>query len=111
MPPKRKYGSRIVRDADGNVFHSAGELARWRDLKLLEAAGEITDLKRQQPIVLQGRDGPVRYDNGRTAKLIVDFTYVRDGVLIREDFKGYEPHVSKLKRAIARAQGINVELV
>lgn len=106
-----KYRNRIVKDRDGTVFHSQRELTRWRELCLLQAAGEISDLERQVPIELKGMMGKICYDNKRAAKIVVDFRYMRGGELVLEDAKGHETQVSKLKRAIARAMGIEVELV
>ena len=111
FPRRRKYGNRIVKDAEGVPFHSKLELARWRELKLLEAAGEIRELRRQVRVELQGRDGPVKYDGGRKAALVVDFAYVdKAGSTVWLDAKGYEDRLSKLKRAVARAMGIEVVL-
>jgi hypothetical protein len=111
FPRRRKYGNRIVKDAEGQPFHSKRELARWRELKLLEAAGEIVELRRQVRVELAGRDGPIKYEGGRKAALVVDFVYVdKAGSTVWEDAKGFEPPLSKLKRAIARAMGIEVVL-
>jgi hypothetical protein len=109
---RRKYGNRVVRDRDGQTFDSAGELARWRELVLLQSAGVIRELRRQVPIELEGRDGPLRFDNGRKARVVVDFVYVdvASGATCHEDFKGWETPVSRLKRAVRRAMGIEVRL-
>lgn len=41
-----KYNNTTVR-VDGRLFDSKREAARWQELKLLERAGEITELERQ----------------------------------------------------------------
>lgn len=70
-----KYGA-IKTVVDGITFDSKKEANRWCELKLLERAGEIYDLKRQVPFVII----PVQKDeNGRViereAKYIADFAY------------------------------------
>lgn len=62
-----KYGARRV-EVDGIVFASAKEARRYSELRLLERAGEITDLQVQPefelapPVVLNGRRKPaLRY--------------------------------------------------
>lgn len=42
-----KYGNRKTQTSDGIVHDSQKEANRWCELKLLERAGKITDLKRQ----------------------------------------------------------------
>lgn len=47
-----KYQNQKIADFDGNVFDSQKEYRRWVELRLLERAGEISDLKRQVPFEL-----------------------------------------------------------
>ena len=65
---------------NGEKFDSKGEAVRWQELKYLEMAGEIVELTRQ-----------VKYElkvNGvKICSFVPDFEYVKDGVLITEDFK------------------------
>ena len=102
----RKYRNKPTGD-----FPSTGEAQRYADLALLEKAGEITKLKRQQKIILRGFNGAVllikseRYPNGRQASMVVDFTYHQNGVFTLEDFKGFPTPAYKLKRAIVEAMG------
>jgi hypothetical protein len=105
----RKYRNRKVTTAHGN-FDSVGEAHRYADLLLLVCAGDISRLDRQVKIPLTAGGEPVCFDNGRQAALVVDFSYIERGRLVYEDFKGFETHASKLKRAIARAMGIEVRL-
>lgn len=108
-PRGRKYRNRVVTTEHGR-FDSAGEARRYAELRLLERAGVISGLERQVPIELQVAGTPIKFDNGRVAKLVVDFRYVENGRVVHEDFKGRETPVSKLKRAIARAMGIEIRL-
>lgn len=76
---------------DGVTFDSKKEYKRYCELKLLERAGEITDLKRQQRYLLipqkKTRDGRVIE---RECAYIADFVYKqKNGETVVEDVKGY----------------------
>lgn len=94
MKRRSKYGNRKV-ERDGLKFDSAKEAARWRDLRLLERAGQIRNLRRQ-----------VRYDftiNGvKVGSYIADHEYdeLNNGVWepVTEDVKGFKTQVYALKR-------------
>ena len=89
-----KYGNRRIRTEDG-WFDSQRELKRWQELKLLEKAGEITDLKRQVPFELipkMGRQRPTFF--------VADFVYAKDGFKVVEDSKGYRNKLYMLKRKL-----------
>lgn len=107
-----KYGAqRAV--VDGTAFASKREARRWAELLLLQRAGEITDLRRQVKIGMEGRDGPILTQTGRKAAYVADFTYVdpRNGCLVIEDAKGFPTPEYKLKRAILAAMGITIKEV
>lgn len=98
---------------DGIRFASKREARRWSELRLLERAGQIADLERQVPIVLQGRDGPILTRTGRHMKYVADFRYVdrRNGAVVIEDAKGWATDAFALKRAILAAMGVEVRTV
>ena len=80
-----KYKNRNV-IIDGITFDSKKEAKRYRDLKLIQRAGQIQDLQLQvvfvlvESVVLDGRKKPaMRY--------IADFVYVQGGLKIVEDVK------------------------
>ena len=86
-----KYKNRKV-FMDGIKFDSAKEARRYRELKLLEDAGEITDLRRQvrYELIPAQRIGGKLVE--RKVDYVADFTYIRtkDLKLIVEDVKdGY----------------------
>ena len=87
MHGAKKYHNQKV-TVDGIEFDSRKEANRYAELKLLERAGEITDLRRQVPYVLipeQRRDGKLAE---REVKYIADFTYhTKDGTYVVEDVK------------------------
>ena len=95
-----KYGNRKVTNEDG-TFDSVKEFSRWQELKLMERAGEIYELRRQVPYVLIPAQ---RDENGklieREVKYIADFTYRErcGNRLVVEDTKGLKTREYILKR-------------
>ena len=84
-----KYGAKKV-VVNGEVFDSRKEYHRWCDLRLLEKAGKISDLKRQVKYVLipaQRQDGKLIE---REVSYIADFEYIENGQKVVEDTKGYK---------------------
>jgi hypothetical protein len=104
---------------DGYKFDSLRECERYKELKLLEAAGEITALKVQPkfPLKCGGKDVKMRsdrYPNGRRVSYFGDFSYYDEkrGEPVVEDVKGADTQVSRLKRAFVEAQyGVEVIIV
>ena len=105
----RKYRNEPV-TVRGIRFDSKREANRWLVLCQMERDGEIRDLRRQVPIMLQGRDGPMMSRTGRQMRLTVDFSYVerKTGLTIYEDAKGKPTRDYEVRRAAAAAQGIEV---
>jgi hypothetical protein len=89
-----KYGNRKIRTEDG-WFDSQRELRRWGELKLLERAGEITNLKRQVPFELIPKVG-----RQRATYFVADFVYEEKGRTVVEDSKGYRNRLYMLKRKL-----------
>lgn len=95
-----KYNARRIL-YDGQAFDSKKEYQRYCELKVLEAAGEITELRRQvkyiiipaqrEPDRTGARGGKIRGKViEREAAYIADFVYLdRDGKTVVEDVKGY----------------------
>jgi hypothetical protein len=108
-PKKQKYGAqRIV--VDGITFDSKKEAGRWAELKLLERAGEIINLRRQVVVPLEGRDGPLLARKGRQMRITVDFGYVEvaTGLMVYEDAKGLPTRDYEVRRSVAAAQGVEI---
>jgi len=65
---------------DGISFDSRKESARYADLKLMQKAGEISDLTLQPKfdIVINGQ---------KVCSYVADFSYVENGVKVVEDVK------------------------
>lgn len=95
---------------DWDKFDSKGEARRWMQLRLLDRAGEITELRRQVPFPLMTitDDGkPVEW-----GKYIADFVYRENGVRIIEDSKarsGISPEAA-IKLRIMESSGRPVRL-
>ena len=84
---------------DGIRFDSLKEARRYYELKLLQRAGVICDLKLQPVFELI----PGFTKNGRTYRKVVyraDFSYYdkANGTRIIEDVKGFKTDVYKLKK-------------
>lgn len=111
-----KYHSRKI-TRDGMTFDSLIEYRRFRELTLLEKAGEITDLKRQVEFELmpsqyeeiptgevykrgerQGQPKMKRVCVELSVKYIADFTYTQNGKQVVEDTKGFRTKDYILKR-------------
>lgn len=92
-------------------FMSKGEANRWMQLRLIQRAGDISDLQRQVwfPLVTVTADGkPVKFGD-----YVADFTYTEGGKTVIEDYKsrsGIDP-VASLKLRIMEVAGRPVRLV
>ena len=98
-PPRRsKYGARKV-VIDGVTFDSAKEARRYGELKVLEAAGEITDL------VLQPSFDLLVLGGAKVGTYRADFGYVdcHTKERVTEDCKGMRTSIYKLKKKIVEA--------
>lgn len=84
---------------DMYVFDSVLEARRYKQLALLERAGEIKNLKLQVPFLLQESFRK----NGKTYRkieYIADFVYEEKGKTIVEDTKGIKTDVFKIKQKL-----------
>ncbi len=93
-----KYRNKKV-IVDGKEFDSKKEGNRYKELRLLERAGEISNLELQPRFLLQDKFKK----NGKTYRKIeyvADFKYIENGKTIVEDVKGMQTDVFKLKHKI-----------
>jgi len=103
-----KYRNKKIQ-IDMYVFDSIAESRRYKELALLEKAGEIKNLQLQPRFLLQESFKK----NGKTYRkieYIADFMYEDDGKTVVEDVKGVETEVSKLKKKIFEYKYPNLEL-
>lgn len=127
---KGRYGNVNKIEEDGIRFDSKREYLRYKDLKLLERAGEIRNLKvhPKYPITIGGIpimvssnqhnkwDRHLTYEadfeywtNDDTGQFVSDGS--RTGTMVIEDVKmqsGHRTGIYKLKRALMRAMGYNI---
>lgn len=93
-----KYRNKKV-IVDRKEFDSKKEAIRYKELKLLERAGKISNLELQPRFLLQDSFRK----NGKTFRrieYIADFKYIENGKTIVEDVKGIQTDVFKLKHKI-----------
>lgn len=87
-------------EVNGIMFDSRKEAGRYVELKMLEKAGYITDLRLQQKFVLI----PAQKKNGKTVErecsYIADFVYKENGKTVVEDTKGFRTDTYKIKRKL-----------
>jgi len=92
-----KYRSRKV-TLDGITFDSVRESRRYQELKLLERAGKIVDLKRQVKYRLLPSQKIGNKTVEREVSYIADFTYWQGNEFVVEDVKGVKTKDYILKR-------------
>lgn len=104
-----KYKNTRV-EFNGETFDSKRELARYRELVLLQRAGEISGLRRQvsfalsPSVVIQGKKRPaLRY--------VADFVYLplASDTVVVEDVKGRLTEGYRIKRHLMAALGIEIK--
>lgn len=106
MADRLKYGN-IFTVVDGIKFRSKRESVYYRDYKILERAGEITNLELQPryPIVING---------AKICTVVLDFQFrEKTGRLRVIDVKGMDDKYSQLKRKLVQAvyPHVTVEVV
>jgi len=94
-----KYGNRKI-TRDGIEFDSIKECQRYCELKLMQRAGVISDLRMQVKYELI----PAQRINGkvveRAVDYIADFVYQQNGETVVEDTKGFRTKDYILKRKL-----------
>ena len=103
-PKRSKYGNK-KEVVDGETFDSRKEAARYRELKLMQAAGEITCLGVHPKYVFNINGEPI-------GTYHPDFAYVKDGNLIVEDVKSSATRTEayRLRKKLMKAlHGIDVQ--
>src|SRR6185295_14364812 len=82
IPLKPSKYKNVKTEVDGIKFDSKKEAKRWQELKLLEAAGEITDLKRQVKYPLTATNNRSDGKTERECSYMADFVYWRSGRVV-----------------------------
>ena len=104
---RSKYGA-VATTVNGIRFASKREAVRYRELRLMERAGFITNLRWQVPFSLFGhrhRKG-LHFNIVQIATYKADFVYtdMKTGESVVEDVKGVRTPVYKLKKRWFEAQ-------
>ena len=90
---------------DGMAFDSSKEARRYSELRLLERAGEISDLE-CQPVFL------IEINGARVCKVVPDFSYQENGKRVVEDVKSpitrKNPVYRLKKKLLESVHGIEV---
>lgn len=97
-----KYHSTKARCLQGHIHDSKKEAARCNELHTLEKAGVISDLQLQKKFELIPSQKFKTMPNERPCSYIADFTYVKDGLFVIEDTKGYKTHEYVIKRKLLK---------
>lgn len=102
---RSKYNNRHT-VIDGIRFDSAKEARRYSELRLMEQAGEITDLQLQPRFLIE-------VNGVKVCTYVADFQYTdANGELVVEDVKGVRTSVYTVKAKLMRAvYGIVVQEV
>jgi len=97
-PKKREPRVKGARptEVDGHLFPSQHEADRYRELRALEQAGAIEDLRLQFRL-------PLEVQGVLIAHYVADFTYRENGHLVVQDAKGFRTEVYRLKRKLFEA--------
>lgn len=97
-----KYKSKKARCLAGHIHDSKKEAARCNELRLLQRAGAISDLRIQQKYELIPAQRYEGMPNERSCSYIADFTYFKDGIFVIEDTKGYKTPEYVIKRKLLK---------
>lgn len=84
------------KEINGITFDSTREARRYQDLDLMQRAGQITELRRQIAY-------PIFINDKKICDWFADFVYVKDGIRVIEDSKGWATDVYKLKKKMVEA--------
>lgn len=96
-----KYNNKKI-TVDGQKFDSKKEANRYKELRLLEKAGAIHDLRMQVKFTLipAQRDGATGKVVERECSYKADFVYEEDRKTVVEDVKGFRTKEYVIKRKL-----------
>lgn len=96
-----KFGNTKV-EYDGHKFDSKKECEYYKQLKVFEKAGQISNLELQPVFLLQEKYRDVQGKAVREITYIADFRYIEtcSGKSITIDVKGLKTEVYKLKKKL-----------
>lgn len=109
VKPSKYRSKKVV--LDGETFDSKAECNRYANLKLMQRAGLICDLRRQVKFVL-APSVMIKGEKRATPALCytADFGYTENGEPVVEDTKGFLTPVYKIKRHLMKSvHGIDIK--
>lgn len=98
-PSGNKYHAKKT-EVDGIVFDSKKESRDYLQLKHLEDAGAIQNLRRQVSFELQPKYTNNHGEHIRAINYVADFVYKQDGKTYVRDTKGVRTDVFKIKKKL-----------
>ena len=104
--PYQKFGAEKT-EVNGIKFASRLESERYKQLKLLESAGAISDLKLQVEFqIFKGYINPDTGEKTRSTTYVADFSYtdIENHSQVVEDTKGVETPDFRLKWKLVQSQ-------
>lgn len=99
-----KYGAKQT-EVDGHIFPSKAEAKRYIELKLLERAGQISNLRLQPKYEILPK-----FKSNQAIHYIGDFEYIENGKKVVEDVKGVKTAVYRLKKKMFEYKYPDIEL-
>lgn len=107
-PRKSKYRNEKTA-VDEILFDSKRESVRYRQLRALLAAGEISDLRLQVKFILIPAQRRADGSAERACTYVADFAYQQDGCAVVEDVKGVKtPDYVMKRKLMLHVHGITV---
>jgi len=104
-----KHGARKTW-VDGILFDSQGEARRYGELRLLEMAGEISQLSLQPPFVLQeGFRDTWSGKKEQAVEYTADFRYFENDHWVVEDFKGHSTEAFRVRWRLVKRKHPEIE--
>ena len=94
---------------DGIKFQSKKEAQRYLELKLLQKAGEISNVELQPKFILQEKFKK-KGKTYREINYIADFKYIENGQVVVEDVKGLKTDVFQIKHKLFEYKYLDLEL-
>ncbi len=105
QPEKPNKFRNVKKIVNGLEFDSTKEARHYQDLLAWQQSGQITELERQRPFMIE-------INGMHVCTFFADFTYVKDGSLIVEDVKSRatKTPVYQLKKKLVKSV-LNIDIV
>lgn len=105
-----KYHAKATTCHEGHGHPSKRESSRCDELHLLQACGQIANLRYEPTFYFTINGVLLKHKNGRRANYKPDFTYTENGQKVAEDVKGFAARDFPLREALFRHLYPEIEL-